>query len=103
MPDYPNPGTFEMITVSNAVKTITAAIITPVTGVCAGLQPFYALISVSADAIRYTMDGTAPVAATTGHLMAAGDSMMVSGKQAMMKLKMIRETGDALVAVTCFF
>jgi len=102
MPEYPSPGTFEMITVSNTAIGITSTIYAPTTGIFAGAQPFYALVT-SGAAIRYTMDGTTPVATTTGHLLAAGDSITVSGKPAIMKLRMIRESGDSVVAVTCFY
>ena len=105
MPDYPSPGTFGMMTISDTTLPITAALHTPTSASSqkyTGHQPFYALIYTSA-AMRYTLDGTAPVATTTGHLMAAGDTMMVYGKPAIMKMRMIRESGDAVVAITCFF
>jgi hypothetical protein len=105
MPDYPSPGTFGMMTISDTALPITAALHTPTSASSqkyVGHQPFYALINTSA-AIRYTLDGTTPVATTTGHLMAAGDTMMVYGKPAIMKMLMIREAGDSVVAITCFF
>ena len=104
MPEYPVPGTFEMITVADTAIGITSTIYKPVTGKVAGAQPFYALVSVTGAGIRYTMDGTTPVATTTGHYLADGDSVMVSGFPAIMGLRMIRETSTSgLVAVTCFF
>lgn len=102
MPDYPSPGTFEMLTVSDTALPITAAVHTPTTDRWKGHQPFYALISTSA-AIRYTLDGTVPVAETTGHLLSAGSTIEVAGKAAIMKMQMIREAGDSEVAITCFF
>jgi hypothetical protein len=104
MPDYPNPATSEMITVADTAVGLTAAKYAPTTGEMAGHQPFYCEISVSGAGIRVCPDGTTPVAATTGHLMNAGDTRVIHGKVGMVKFRMIRETGtSALVAVTYYF
>lgn len=104
MPEYPFPGTLEMITVADTAVGLTSTTYKPTTTHLSGAQPFYALVSVTAADIRYTMDGTTPVGATTGHLLANGDSMVVSGLPAIMGLSMIRDGSvSALVAVTCFF
>lgn len=88
-------STYEKLTVSNSVKTLTAA-------KYAGQQG--CLITAEAtNGLRYTFDGTAPVAATTGHLLAGGGTLRVVGKDLMANLKMIREGGsDAVIHVTCF-
>lgn len=104
MSDNPMGAKMEMITVSNAVKQVANATYNPITGVNAGLQPLYMLLTNGAGgAIRITFDGTAPVAASIGHLLAAGDTFIVNGKSMMKNLKMIREVGDSIVAITCFF
>jgi hypothetical protein len=104
MPDYPNPGTMEMLTIADTALSLTSTYYAPTTGKCAGSQVFYALISVTGADVRYTMDGTTPVGATTGHLLAAGDSIFVSGKIAIMRFKAIRDAStSALMAVTYFF
>lgn len=96
---------FETLTVSNSVKQATAAKIR----VQAGSSPDHlktaksALFTVETAAIRFTTDGTAPVASTTGHVVAAGGSFVVNGYQNIVALKMIRDTGsDATVQATYY-
>jgi hypothetical protein len=63
----------------------------------------YALITVTGSSgIRITFDGTAPVAATTGHYIDSGGSMIIPGYQNIAKAQMIREVGDAVVQATFF-
>lgn len=103
-PYTPTMG-MEKLTVSNSVKQLTFAKHTvqsstaPDSRKCAKSV----LISVEGYGIRFTTDGTAPVAATTGHPAEAGATFTVNGYQNIVALKMIRETGsDATVTATYF-
>ena len=60
-----------------------------------------AYISVETNSIRFTLDGTT-VSSTAGHLLAAGDTLMIYGHQNVRKLSMARVTNDATVKVTTF-
>jgi hypothetical protein len=63
-----------------------------------------AFITVEAtNGLRYTFDGTDPVASTTGHLLAGGGSITIYGYSNIKKLKMIRDGGtDAAIKVSYF-
>lgn len=88
----------EKLTVSTAVKTLTAANYGDTSGkkspACA------AIISVDSQPIRFTLDGTTPDS-NTGHGADANDIIVLSSIAQIEKLKMIREGGsDAVVQVT---
>jgi len=95
---------YEKLTVTNAVKQLT------VTKYKAQLDALpdllktakTAVITSETDSIRYTFDGTDPVAATTGHLLLAGSVLTVHGYANIAKLKMIRVTADATIHVSYF-
>ncbi len=55
----------------------------------------YVVLQVQAAQIRYTLDGTDPVAETTGFIGYVGDLIEVWGKDAMTDLRMIRETSTS--------
>jgi len=103
MPDYPDPCQFEMLTVTNAVKTLTAAKYQPVSGASASHQVFHTLISVDGADLRYTLDGTTPVGGSVGHVLTNGDSMIINGKEAAMMFKGIRNAGTPLLLAATYF
>ena len=81
---------FETLTVADSVKQVTAAKI--------GVGVF---ITVETAAIRYTMDGTDPVAGTTGHVLAVNGTLYIVDRGSVLNLKMIRDTGtSAVIQVT---
>lgn len=93
---------FESITVSNVSIGFTASkILQNETG---GFKRHCtkALFTVETNSIRFRLDGTAPTA-TVGHLMAAGDSFLVTGDTNITNLRLIRQSADATVMVTYFF
>lgn len=101
MPEYADPQQSEMITVSTAVKTLTSTKYQPNTG---APQVFFTYISVNGADLRYTMDGTAPVGGSIGHILYDGDSIFINGKEAAMNFKCIRNAAvDVLLAATYFF
>ena len=61
---------------------------------------FGAFITVEGDSVRATWDGTDPVASTTGHLFAAGDSFRLNNAAAIQNFKVTQETGAAALEVT---
>lgn len=96
---------YEKLTISNAVKQFTAAEYSDVAlGTNSKVDAAEAFITVEAtNAFRWTVDGTAPVAATTGHLAAGSSSFTLTGYDAISKFKAIRESGsDAVIHVTFF-
>ena len=93
----------ETLTVSNTVKALTAATYEPTGELSLQVKPRAVLITVHAQPIRYTFNGTNPVAATTGHYAAAGVEIFVSGYQNIKNFKAIRDGGtDASIGVTYF-
>lgn len=60
-----------------------------------------ALLSVETNSVRYTTDGTAP-SATVGHLLAAGDVLVVSGVGNLQRLRFRAAAADGAVKVTLF-
>jgi len=68
-----------------------------------GAPATYCVLKCVAQSVRVTFDGTAPVAATTGVLLAAGDTLTLGDAGSMKALKAIRETGSSgeLHAIFC--
>lgn len=91
---------YEALTVTNAVKTLTAAKLTPTSGRFAGQMAAMALISVEAYAIRYSFDPATTVSATVGAPLAATDTMEFT--DALNTFTMFRVTSDATVHVHYF-
>lgn len=92
-------GKRETLTVSNSVKTLTASAYTyAASGAASGPQlgpksATGAVIQVQAQPIRFTLDGTNPVATTTGFLAAAGDQIYLNSQQELQSFKAIRDGG----------
>lgn len=94
---------FETITVSNVAIGFTASKILQNESGGFKRRCTKALFTVETNSIRFRMDGTAPTA-TVGHLMAAGDSFLVTGDVNIPNMKLIRQGGaDGTVMVTYFF
>lgn len=61
---------------------------------------FEAYVTVETDKVRYRLDGTDPTS-TTGHELAAGDTLTITGTNNIRRAKFIRSgTGDATLRVT---
>ena len=105
IPEYSGSAyAHETLAVTNAVKTGTVAIHTPTSVTDAtAVKPRAVLITVHAQPIRYTFDGTNPVAAATGHYAAAGTEIFISGYANVKNFKAIRDgSTDAAIGVTYF-
>ena len=102
---FNEPMGYEALTIAAAVQSPTAAkIFVPNTNKRAAK----ALVTaggpaVSTDGIRFTVDGTAPVSATTGHFLPAGQSMWIEGPGNITKLKMIREGSNSVIVSLTYF
>ena len=105
LPDSKREGgayAYEAITVSTTAIGITATVVDPGEATNASEGPAgTAFLTVETNSIRFTLDGTTPEAAV-GHLLAAGDSLIIRGLQNIRNLRMIRATADASVKVTVF-
>lgn len=102
------PYTRETLTVTNAVKQLTQTLYDNTAGITSArnLQRKAGSVTIentSANALRYTEDGTTPVAATTGGLLAQGDVLELESYAAIVLFKAIREgASDAVLEVTYF-
>ena len=87
----------ERLTVAATVKTLTGSVYAPASGPCT-----VALITVETAAIRVTLDGTDPVAGTTGHLVQAGQVIELNGHDEIRCFKAIREASTS-AAIECTY
>ena len=99
---------FEIITPGDTATGITAAVKKPVGGDHAAEQATGALVTVEANSINFTVDGSTPTAAAgtnIGHQMDAGQSYYLPSAEAVNNFKCIdRVSGSASkVKVTCYF
>jgi hypothetical protein len=101
IPEFGEPFGYEQLTATPAVATLTAAKYKnsakstterPLTArVC--------VIALSGANIRFTMDGTDPVAATTGHILAAGQTLIFKGAGKITKFKFVEESGTPVLDI----
>lgn len=101
---YTAPFGHEKLTVSTTAVGFTAAELKVATAGLSTDVAVEALVSTEDAPIRFTLDGTTPVdASDTGHILATGDSMILSGTDALTKFRAVRNGGsDAVVNVTYF-
>ena len=86
---------YEVLTVTTAVKTFTAATI-----VSGDKKARVAYITVESQPLNFTYDGTTP-SATVGHNLTAGSVLVLTGYANIAAFKMYRSAGaDATVKVT---
>ena len=80
----------ETITVSSTALPLTASI----------AENFnYAFITVETDAVRFWLDGSTPTA-SAGHKLAAGDTLILNGRDEVDKFRVIRVTTNATLFVS---
>lgn len=106
------PMNYEAITIDNTAGGIALSAseyITTANAAGSGVgatQRFHAVsafISVESQPIRWTVDGTAPVATTTGHKATDTDTITLNGIDAITKFRAIRDGGtNATIHVTYF-
>lgn len=105
------PYATEQLTVSNAVKQLTSALVANTaqaegnTNYWKTTRPAAAVVIECADAngVCYTVDGSTPSSTNGLRLVAANQSVTITDKQKIANLKMIRLAGsDAVVNVAYF-
>jgi hypothetical protein len=97
------PGDYEVLTVGTAVGKLSTTKIKPATGPFARMMARAAMISSEDGDLRFRLDGGLPTA-DNGHYLVAGDSLVMSGYQSLLKFQAIR-TGDtdSTLRVTYFY
>jgi len=97
------PGDYEEVTVGVSVGGLTQAKIMPTTGPYARLAARAALVSAENGDIRFRIDGGLP-SASIGHYLTSGDTLVLTGTQAIQQFRGIR-CGDtnAVLKVTYFY
>lgn len=97
-------GKFETIAIDATVKSLSATCYNPVSGPYQGRQANSATITVDTNRVRFTTDGTAPVATTTGHLLEVGQSVVIEGYMNLKRAKFTKEDlGDGKIQVSYDF
>jgi hypothetical protein len=97
------PGDYEEVTVGVSVGGLTQAKIMPTTGPYARLAARAALVSAENGDIRFRIDGGLP-SASIGHYLTSGDTLVLTGTQAIQQFRGIR-CGDTngVLKVTYFY
>lgn len=96
---YPSYA-FEKITVSSSAVGFTSATYTVAEGATGPRKtPAWALVTVETNSIRYRTDGSDPTS-TDGHLLTAGDALVLDHPRDVQKFKAIRVSSDATIQVT---
>jgi hypothetical protein len=97
------PGEYEVVTVGATVVGLTPTKITPVTGPYARMSARAALVSAENGDLRFRIDGGQP-SASNGHYLVSGDTLVLTGTQALQQLQSIRAGDtDGTLRVTYFY
>lgn len=97
------PGDYEVVTVAAQTAGLAAGKIRPQTGPYAKMSARAALLSLESGDVRFRLDGGQP-AADNGHLLVSGDTLVLTGTQALDKFLAVR-TGatSGTLRVTYFY
>lgn len=102
LPTFDNTIGFETLTVAGTVGTLSAS-----EYIDGFKDARAALITLDGTAgtndIRFTTDGTDPVATTTGHKLVAGKTLIIRGFGNISKFKAIREGGTSGVIQVSYY
>jgi hypothetical protein len=97
------PGNYEVLTVGTAVIGLTMSKINPTTGPFARMSARAAMISSENADLRFRIDGGQPSAAD-GHYLVSGDTLVLSGTQALQQFQAIQAgNASATLRVTYFY
>lgn len=97
------PGDYEEVSVGVAVAVFTSTKIMPVTGPYARLSARAALVSSENGDIRFRIDGGVP-SVSIGHYLTSGDTLVLTGTQAIQQFQAIRSADtDGVLKVTYFY
>ena len=98
------PGNFEMLTVGDASAYFTRGKISPTSGPYAGMSAQAVLVSLEGGDIRFRVDGIGPPTTTHGHIMTSGDTLLITGTQAISQFRGVRlATTNGTLQVTYFY
>jgi hypothetical protein len=97
------PGGYEALTVGTAAIGLSSSKIKPSTGPYARMSARAAMISSESGDLRFRIDGGQPTA-NEGHYLTAGDTVVLSGTQAIEQFKAFQAGGvNATLRVTYFY
>jgi hypothetical protein len=97
------PGDYEVVTAGASPVGLSADKIKPATGPYARLSARAAMISLEDGDVRFRIDGGQP-GASDGHYLVSGDTLVVSGTQALQQFKGIRVgAASGTLRVTYFY
>ena len=102
IPGYGEVIGYEALTATGTKAALTATKYIKQADVAAGhmqrpMTARVAVISLSVANIRWTSDGTAPVAATTGHTLIAGQTLILEGAGKIAKFQFIAVSGSPVL------
>lgn len=97
------PGDYEVLTVGTAVVKLSTAKIKPLTGPYARMSARAAMISSEGGDSRFRIDDGPPTA-SNGHYLVSGDTLILSGTQALQQFQILRAgDADSTLRVTYFY
>ena len=97
------PGEYEEVTVVDSAAGFSADKTQPVTGPYARLSARATLISLENGDIRFRVDGGLP-SLSSGHYLTSGDTLVLTGTQAIQQFRAIRSGDtDGVLRVTYFY
>ncbi len=97
------PGDYEMVAVGAAVSSLSLIKIKPASGAYARMSARAAMISSESGDLRFRIDGGQPTA-DEGHYLVNGDTLVLSGAQALQQFKAVRAGDtDVTLRVTYFY
>jgi hypothetical protein len=97
------PGDYEELTVGDSAVALSSEKILPTEGPYARLSARAALISSENGDIRFRIDEGLP-SVSIGHYLTSGDTLVLTGTQAIQQMRAIRSGDtDAVLRVTYFY
>ncbi len=97
------PGDYEEVMVGDSAVALSNERIMPTTGPYARMAARAALLSSENGDIRFRIDGGLP-SASSGHYLTSGDTLVLTGTQAIQQLRAIRNGDtDGVLRVTYFY
>jgi hypothetical protein len=97
------PGDYEEVTAGASVVGLLSQKINPLSGPYARMSARAALMSSENADIRFRIDGGHP-SASSGHYLTSGDTLVLTGTQAIQQFRAIRSGDtDGMLRVTYFY
>lgn len=97
------PGDYEELTAGASVVGLSDGKINPVSGPYARMSARAALVSSENGDLRFRIDGGQP-SVSSGHYLTSGDTLVLTGTQAIQQFRAIRSADtDAVLRVTYFY